>query len=49
MDIATHSDWGIHLKQVGLCTKQLRTFVDDPQRLLLGQTTLTTEVLFEEG
>lgn len=47
--IATDCYRGIHLKKVGLCSQKLGTLSDNEEGLLVGQATLTVEVLLEES
>ena len=48
MDIATHRNGRIKLKQVRLRTQQLGGFGEDILGLVVGQSTLAVEVVLEE-
>lgn len=49
VNVTTDGDGSIHLEQIGLRVQDLGTLLNDPKSLLFGQTTLTIEVLLEEG
>lgn len=48
VDITANGDGRIHLKEVGLCSQKFRTLLDNPYRLLLGESALAVEVLLEK-
>lgn len=48
VNITANGNGRIHLKKVGLCSQNLRALLDNPYRLLLGESALAVKVLLQK-
>jgi hypothetical protein len=49
VNVTTDSDGGIHLEEIGLGAQELGALLNNPEGLLIGETSLTIEVLLQES